>query len=195
MKQTEKLDLILRELYKLRFDGHVYALKDICKENNIPIEPVNEVRALASRLKDDGYVNATFTFDDSLVEITSYGVEYCEEDSYTYKNHSIITNNYNLSITNSPNANIISNSSNVNISIANYAEIKNKFEQIREAIESENITEEAKNDLIECLNEVEILVDSEKKPKFAFKQLLEIGSSIAGVGSLIVELGKLIFGK
>ena len=191
MKQSEKLDLLLRELYNYKFDGHVYSLKEICQEKNLPIEPYNEVRTLAHRLIDDRFITGNFTMDDCVAEITSYGVEYCEENSYTYRGHSIITNNYSISISNSPNANIVSNSSEVNIIITNHAEIKNKISQIKDEISS--LSHESKEDLLQCLEEVETTIEAGKKPKFSFKQLLEIGSSISGIGSLILELGELIF--
>jgi hypothetical protein len=51
-----------------------------------------------------------------------------------------------------------------------------------------------KENLVECLEEVETAIDAGKKPKFSFKQLTEQGSNIASVGSLLVDLGQLIFG-
>lgn len=195
MKQSEKLDLILRALYQLRYDGNFHSFKSICETQNIPVEPQNEIRMLAHRLKDDGYINAVFTRSDAAAVLTSYGIEYCEEDSYSYKGHSIITNTYNLTISNSPNANIVSSSTNVTIQIANHAEIKNKINELRKTVQSNaDISDKKKQDLIDCLEEVETSIDAGKKPKFSFKQLTEQGSNVAGIGSLLVDLGQLIFG-
>lgn len=191
MKQIEKLDLILKSLYELRFEGF-YSLQEICQDKQLPIEIHSELRMLAKRLESDHFINANYTFDDCLAQITSYGIEYCEEDSYTYKGKSIITNNYNLTITNSPNANIVSNSTDVKIIINNHGEIKNKINQIRDEVS--HLSHEAKEDLLECLEEIETCIDAGKKPKFSFKQLLEIGSNISGIGTLILELSQLIFG-
>ena len=37
-------------------------------------------------------------------------------------------------------------------------------------------------------------LECDKKPKSSFKHLVELGAGISGIGSLIIELGKLIFG-
>ncbi|SHH92901.1 Alpha C protein N terminal [Flavobacterium sp. CF108] len=191
MKQTEKLDLLLRELYKHKFDGHVHSLTQICEEKDLPIEPHNEVRLLAHRLIDDGFITGNFTLDDCLAEITSYGVEYCEDDSYTYKGSSLITNNY-ISISNSPNSNIVSESKNVTINFTNYSSIKGKISEIKDAINSATLDDETRTDLLDCLEEVETSIDAGKKPKFSMKQLIEIGANVSGITSLIVELSQLL---
>lgn len=195
MKQSEKLDLILKALYQIRHDGFYYSIESICEANNIPVAPHNEVSMLAHRLNNDGYIKASFTKSDTSAILTSHGIEYCEEDSYSYQGHSIITNTYNLTISNSPNANIISGSKNVNIQIHNYSEIKKKISEVRDAIENnDGISKDKQKNLVECLDEVETLIDADKKPKFSFKQLTEEGSNIAGIGSILIELGRLIFG-
>ncbi len=193
MKHTEKLDLILRELYKYKFDGNNYSLKEICEEGTIQINPLNEVRIIAKRLERDGFINADFTFDDCFVEINSYGVEYCEGDSYTYKNESLITNNYNLSISNSPNANIVSSSNNINITISNISEIKDKINEIRNVINSLEEENEIESDLKDCLIEIETIIESNRKPKITFSKLIELGADFSSISGLILELGKLIF--
>ena len=195
MKHTEKLDLILRELYKFKFDGNYYLLEKIFEDGIILIDGNDEITKTAKRLEGDGFINATYTSDGCFVEINSFGVEYCESDSYTYKNHSIITNNYNLSITNSPNANIVSSSNEVQIIITNQAEIKNKIKEIKESLDLSEVENDLKLELKDCLSEIETCLEADKKPKFAFKQLLELGSDFAGISALILELGKLIFIK
>ena len=195
MKQSEKLDLILRVLYQYRHDGQHHAIEAICEIQKIPVEPHNEVRALAHRLQDDGYIKATFTKGATLALLTSHGIEYCEEDSYAYRGHSIITNTYNMTISNSPNANIVSGSSNVNIAINNYGDIKTKIEEIRQAVNNDTeVAATKKQEIKDCIDEVENNIDAGKKPKFSFNALAHLAGSVSEIGLLVIELGRLIFG-
>ena len=195
MKQSEKLDLILKTLYNYRQDGRYFSIEEICKSQNIPVEPKIELRMIVKRLEQDGYIRAIYTNSDISAVLTSHGIEYCEEDSYANKGHSIITNNYNLTITNSPNANIVSSSDNVTILINNYSNIKNKISEIRDTIKRDTtISQNRIQDIIDCIDEVETAIDSGKKPKFSFSSLVELTSNIAGIGSLVIELGELISG-
>jgi len=155
MKQSEKLDLILRELYKYKNDGRHHSIGLICKALNILLDSDLEMGNLASRLKTDGLINATITIGDSLAELTSSGIEYCEENSYSYSGQSIITNNYNISVVNSPNSNIVSQSSNVSIT-QSINEVNQTIEKIRETIASDSTIEMYKADeILECLNEIQ----------------------------------------
>jgi HEPN domain-containing protein len=192
MKQSEKLDLILKELYKHKHDGKFHSISEICNYLKMSVIENEEIFSLAQRLKNDCYINLQFSHDDAFASLTSYGIEYCEEDSYTYKGHSIITNNY-INVTNSPNANVVSNSSNVTITITNYGEIKNKITEIKEAVGK--LTDETiKQEVLDCIEEIETNIEAGRKPKFAFASLINIAGSLSGVGLLIIELGKLIFG-
>jgi len=192
MKQSEKLDLILKELYKHKHDGLYYSITAICEELNIDVAPHIEVPNIAHRLKNDGMINTIFTRDDASASLTSYGIDYCEEDSYSHTGHSIINNNY-INVTNSPNANVVSSSSNVAISITNHGDIKNKINEIRSA--TEKLTDQGKKqEILECIDEVEAGIDAGKKPKYAFSSLSHMAGSLAEVGLLVIELGKLIFG-
>lgn len=195
MKQSEKLDLILRTLYQYRHDGRYYSIESICETQHITVEPRNEVRMLAHRLKDDGNIKVMFTKSHTSAILTSYGIEYCEEDSYAYKGHSIITNTYNLTISNSPNANIISNSSSVNIAINNYSDIKTKIEELKRAVNrAPEIDVKKKEEIIDCIEEVENNIDAGKKPNYSFNSLAHLAGSLSEVGILIIELKNLIFG-
>ena len=100
-----------------------------------------------------------------------------------------------MTITNSPNANIVSKSNNVTIQTNNYGVIKNKINDIREALKSDiSIPQDKIQDIIDCIDEVETSLESGKKPKFSFSSLVELTSNFSGIGSLVIELGKLIFG-
>jgi hypothetical protein len=190
MKQSEKLDLILRDLYKYKNDGHHHSIGLICKALNIPLDSDLEMGNLASRLKTDGLINATITIGDSSAELTSSGIEYCEENSYSYTGHSIITNNYNISVVNSPNSNIVSQSSNVSIT-QSISEVNQTIEKIRETIASDSTIEMCKVDeILECLNEIQECIKNNQKPKYAIKSLLEIAGGISSIASLVMTLGQ-----
>lgn len=194
MKQSEKLDLILKGLYKYKKKDSYPTIENICKEQNIPTDSDNEIRMLAHRLNGDNLIDARFTKSDTLVSLTSHGIEYCEENSYSIKGKAIIENMYNVTISNSPNTNIVSNSTNTSIQIKNSSEIKNKITEIHKSIEKNNeISIQEKENLFNCLEEIKTSIEIGKKPKFSFKQLTELGSNVAGISSLLIDLGKLIF--
>jgi hypothetical protein len=115
MKQSEKLDLVLRGLYEHKDDGLYWPISDFLKA--IGFQPkFEELWRLAIRLRDDNYVQDPISdVQDVLCKITSYGIEYCEESSYTYVGKSIITNNYNISIGENKNLSVVSDSQNVSV--------------------------------------------------------------------------------
>lgn len=190
MKQSEKLDLILRELYKHKNDGKYYSIGFICQSLNIPLDSVLELNKLAHRLKDDGFIKTMFTRNDCSAELTSYGIEYCEEDSYSYSGHSVITNNYSISIVNSPNSNIVNQSSNVTIT-QNASEVHKVIENIRETVATDSsIDKEKATEIIECLNEIQESLKNNKKPKFAIKSLIDLTGGISSIASWITILGQ-----
>lgn len=190
MKQSEKLDLILRELYKYKNDGKNHSLGFICQSSNIPIDSDIEFYKLANRLKKDGFISASFTHNDCFADLTSYGIEYCEENSYTYKGHSIITNNYNLSIVNSSNVNVVNESTNVTIS-QNINEANQAIENIKKIIATDNTIEKEKvTEILECLNEIQESLKNNQKPKFSIKYLIDIAGGIASISSWLTVLGQ-----
>ncbi len=116
MKQSEKLDLILRFLYDRKFDGYHYNLSGILEENGINSN-LDEAFALGKRLERDGLIEGFGTEEGGMsVCLTTDGIDYIENDSYSNKGHSIITNHYNYSISDSNNTNIVHDSSNISIS-------------------------------------------------------------------------------
>lgn len=190
MKQSEKLDLILKELYKYKNDGKYYSIGWICESQNIPIDSILELNKLAHRLKDDGYINTMFSHNDCNAELTTYGIEYCEGDSYSYSGNSIITNNYSISIVNSPNSNIVNQSNNVTIT-QNINEASKAVEKIRETISLDNTIDKQKaTEILECLNEIQDSLKNDQKPKFAIKSLLDIASGISSIASWVTVLGQ-----
>jgi len=190
MKQSEKLDLILRELYKYKNDGKYYLIGWICQTLNIPVDSFLELNKLAHRLKDDGFITPLFTHNDCSAELTSYGIEYCEENSYTYSGHSIITNNYSISIVNSPNSNIVNQSNNFSIS-QNISEASQAVEKIRESVSIDTtIDKEKAAEILECLNEIQDNLRNNQKPKFAIKSLIDLAGGISSISSWVTTLGQ-----
>ncbi len=146
MKQSEKLDLILRELYKYKNDGKYYSIGWICQTLNIPTDSILELNKIAHRLKDDSYINTIFSHNDCQAELTTYGIDYCEEDSYSYSGSAIINNNYHINVENSSDTTIVSQSENIQIG---KAEIKSGLNEITDSVNSDSdIPENSKKDLL-----------------------------------------------
>ncbi len=190
MKQSEKLDLILRELYKYKNNGKYYSINVICQALNIPIDSSLELNKIAHRLKDDGFINPIFTHNDCSAELTSYGIEYCEENSYSYSGNSIISNNYSISIVNSPNSNIVNQSSNVTIN-QNISAASQAVEKIRDTISTDTTIDKQKaSEILECLNEIQDNLKNNQKPKFAIKSLIDLAGGISSIASWVTILGQ-----
>lgn len=194
MKQSEKLDIILKELYKYKFDGKYHDIGLLLTNLNIDFEPYNELGMLGKRLETDGLIKTIWTRQGPSACLSSKGIEYCEETSYSNSN-AIINNNYNISLQNSNNSNIITSSNNITINY-NYKQIEEVINKIKKGIiNEETLDENSKTDLIECVEELHSVVKNEGKPKITYNALLENTSNFAGIGSLVLELGKLIFGN
>ncbi len=186
MKQVEKLDFILNFLYSKKFDGNYYGVADILMEKEVRIN-FDEAFSLGKRLSDDGLVSFMGTFDEALVSLNSYGVDYVEGDSYSHRGQSVHQNNIN--ITGSTNTNILQNANNVEITqLNNQTEeiinlIKNHLDKLE--IESQKLTE-----IYECLEEIQASSDKNIAPKFAFRSLLTMTSEISSLGSLLLTLSQ-----
>lgn len=190
MKQSEKLDLILKSLYEKRFDGKYYEISKVLSEYGININSEEEY-ALGKRLEQDRLVKLEDVEERVAACLTTHGVDYIENDSYTYRGHSVITNNYNISVSGSTNTNIVQSSSNVSISqTAN--ELDEIINKIVAKLDSETIEPQKLNDILDCLNEIKESVRNDIKPKFAFRSLLTMTSEISSIGSLILALGQII---
>jgi hypothetical protein len=192
MKQVEKLDLILRDLYNHKHDGKYYSIGEIVQR--LKISDVNdiELKSLAHRLKNDGHIKAMFTHYDVSAALTSEGIDYCEGSSYSYGGNSIITNTFHMEISNSPNANIVSQSSDVNIQITTN-EVSDTIKKIIDAVQNnKSVDEQTKQEILECVDEVKTVVDAGKKPKSALASLVHMAGSLAEVGLFVMELARLL---
>jgi hypothetical protein len=189
MKQSEKLDIILRALYETKDSGRHTSIYEICKKLNIPLA-IDEGKRLAHRLQNDGYVKATFLHHDSLLILTTHGIDYCEQDSYTYSGNAIIKNQYNISVVNSPNSNIVNQSQNVTIN-QNYSEIQKTINTIRETVKQDaTVDPNTLLEILECLNEIEESIKNGNKPKFAIKSLIGLVGDISSITGLAITLAQ-----
>lgn len=195
MKQSEKLDLLLKGYYAKKSTYSLYFPDQILKENNIPYTDNREAFQLAKRLSDDGFITAQGISGLRIRgKISSKGIDYVEGDSYTHKGSSIISNYYNTTVSNSSGVSIVNSSDNVNVSISKIIEINKKIEELLQEISSNDaISMEDKVEIQDCIDEIRISLANDKKPKYSFKSLLEMTSDLAGISSLVVEIGKLIF--
>ena len=138
MKQTEILDLLLKGLYEEGKDKFC-SLGMIVNKYNIPINTIDELRRLAKRLESDGLVkNPIYTRSDITVYLSSYGIDYCEGDSYTYRGKAIITNHYNINIENSSDTMIVAQSENIQLNTTK-AKLESELNSILEYINNSEI--------------------------------------------------------
>jgi hypothetical protein len=189
MKQTEKLDAILKFLYQNRFNGKHYLVDCIMDELNIFYNGKEEAAELGKRLASDGFVDSNpISSGRILVTINTHGIDYCEGSSYSFKNISLISNNYNIN--NSPNSNIISQSENVSIT-QDFGNINKTVDKIIDIIQKDKTVEVKKiNEILECLAEIQETINNNKKPKFAIKYLLNITKGISSIASWVKILGQ-----
>ncbi|HPC99155.1 MAG TPA: hypothetical protein P5257_10490 [Bacteroidales bacterium] len=190
MKQTEKLDILLRCLYKFKYDGKYHSIQTILSEEGIEVNR-EEAYSLCKRLYSEGMIEMVSTKEDVSAEITSYGIEYCEGDSYTYSGSAIINNNYQITVTNSPGANIVNQSSNIKINsqINNISELIDKILQTIE--NDDSIDLKKKMDINECAAEVKNNLKNGQIPKFGIRNLISLIGDISSVSSLIMTLIKM----
>jgi len=192
MKQSEKLDLILKGLYDYKDTGKYHSLIGVCNAINIPLA-LEEWNRLAHRLKDDGYVRTIFNYDDCMLQLTTYGIDYCEQDSYTYSGNAIITNTYNINVENSSNINIVSQSTDVKITLETKNEADKKIELLLKKLsELTEIDNDLKTDIFDCVKDIQNkLRQNEKVPKYSLKGLIDLTSKVASLSSLGVGIAQL----
>lgn len=189
MKQTEKLDLLLKGLYEFRFDEKYYDIEEILSNVGVPINNA-EARLLGRRLEQEGLIKYLPTQDAARATLTSEGAEYAESDSYTYQGQAVINNNYNITITNSPGSNVVSNSQNVNISTQIHT-LTSLIDQIISLVEKDDsISLNRKEDIRSFALEISNNLKSGHVPKFGITNFLSVISDISSVASLALAIGQ-----
>lgn len=128
--------------------------------------------------------------DGPYAELTTHGVEYCEGSSYSFSGSSVVTNNYSISINNSPNSNGINQSANATIN-QNLDVANEMVEMIRNEISTDrSIASERINEILECLKEIQDSATTGKKPKHAVRSLLNLGSDISSIAGYLTTLAQ-----
>lgn len=149
---------------------------------------------MAKRLESDNYIERPGNISKA-VRLTSYGVDYCESDSYTYSGRSVITNNYNLTISNSPNAVLNNQSPNSLIISQSSAEIHKILEQISEALKNDLTIDSGTKSIIQSsITEMDAEVKAGQITKNSLKKFLDKSSKVSSIGSFIINLIRLISG-
>lgn len=191
MKQVEKLDILLKELYKHRSSNQYVDPEEIYDSLNIEISE-NEQILIIERLRELGLIKTFSTKDGNGAKITSSGIEYCEEDSFSEKGSPVITNNYQYSIHHSPNSNIVSHSTGVNIG-SDIQEINSLLNNIISRLNNDdNVDATREKEIKECIEEIKNNLDKKNIPKFGVRTLITLLSNISSVGSFAVSLSKFI---
>lgn len=176
MKQSEKLDVILRYLYERRNNRVEYSIATILEESGIAVDYI-ELARLANQLRTDRLIELNVLSEKlKKARITSKGITYCEEGSYSNKGKGqTVVNNYH--IIDSPQANIVVGSSQVTINQEQHDKAENIINEIRKTISHDQTVDLLmKKEILECLTEIESGIANKKAPKFAIKSLLGMGS-------------------
>jgi hypothetical protein len=165
MKQSQKLDIILRKLHEYRHERRTIMLIPLLQELNI-YEGEEEANRLAKRLNDEGYAKITRIAAGTLLEISTYGIDYCEEDSFSKPGISLLSNSYHISGSN--NTSIIIDSSHVNVQQLNNhkQEAYDLINDITKGLnEVSEISPTQKQDISENLQDIKEKIDQNKLPK------------------------------
>jgi len=183
------LDVILRYLYERRNNRVEYSIAAILEESGIQVD-YNEMARLANQLRVDGLIDLNVLSSKlKKAKITSKGITYCEEGSYSVKGKTVI-NNYH--IVDSPQANIVVGSSQVTINQEQHEKAHAIIKEIQEKISHDQAVDLLmKREILECLTEIEAGIENKKAPKFAIKSLLGMASDISSISSLALNLAQL----
>lgn len=190
MKQPEKLDFILKELfstYKTTGDlWHGRDIQTIFKDKGLIISS-DEADALGARLDSEGLIIGNPTKSGFYPRLTSQGIEYIEEDSFSKRGTPVTHLSFNIN--NSPGANIIHSSSNVSINTTS-KEIVEILEKIYAAVQvSSEVDEELQRETLGRIDEIkEHIIATERIPNFALNDLLSKASDIVSIASFLISL-------
>jgi len=190
MTHKEKLDKVLYLLYPYRFNNSLLALRELMSKEEIHFGK-NEPLIISQRLKEDGFIKSTETLGGEVyVKLTSYGIEYCEEESYSLPNKSVI-NLFNIS--NSPSSTVIVGDGN-SIEYTNTDKIQNSISELKvRIVESEELTEVIVKEIGECLDEIDDKVKRKQRiPKMLVKGLLSTSADMITIHPYVQKLVDLI---
>lgn len=192
MKQSEKLDRMLRYLYDHRFDGQRYMLKHVVGQLKLDIG-WPEAIALAGRLEADNFVDSIkMAGGERLMEITTYGVDYCE--AHSYGNAELPLANYSpVFIQQSSNVVVMQGSPGARVNNASpYAELVDTI--VKAAEGDQSITPTALSELRQMLDEIKASLAGGTVPRTTTKVLIERFGALSSIGSFVTQLASMILG-
>ncbi|CCH02036.1 hypothetical protein FAES_4036 [Fibrella aestuarina BUZ 2] len=189
MKQSEQLDLLLRLLYEQ--PGRHGNPVDLFDTQGISID-TDEAQTLIDRLIEENLIVREQQFGSyQPVRLKSQGIEFVEGTSFAQKGTPIVNHNTNYQISHSTNANIVIGSTNTTISQQAESATKQLLENIRKAVSNDPIvTDSQRQDIVDCVDDVQAGIETGRIPKTAIKQLLDSGSKIASISSFVINLGR-----
>lgn len=192
MKESEKRDLILKQLYEKKHDNFSM-LKGIMEYLHI-YESEEELNRIANRLDKDNYADIKRISHGVMIKISSLGIDYCEQDSYSHPGHPVINLNFS-GVFNAANMIMGANNSNNHQSVTITSEAESLIKKIQESIQqSTEIDEESKGALMECIGDIDDKVkDNKKISKYQWSALLNNTAGLTQVSSFAIQLAQ-IFG-
>ena len=190
MTEKEKLNAVLQKLYELRDDGNYHDLAEIMVSAGFHFG-LEEERRIAENLRNRNLIRSFPNKESVPCRITSEGIEYVENSPVAPSS----SNSFGaISIFGSTNVNVILASSHV-ITNQNYQnEALKLINQFKEELKREStLSQEELDELKECIEEIENKIQQQKKvPKFVFDTLLSRTANWAALGSLAIEIGKVL---
>lgn len=95
------------------------------------------------------------------------------------------------SISNSSNASIVAYSDNVNVTQHYNDESKQLLKRIREIASNDMaIDQKQRQEITDCIDDVEAGIETGRIPKVSLKQLLETGAKISSISSFAIKLAE-----
>lgn len=186
MKETEKLDIILRGLYEYRGKGCWMTPRDF-----IPDLTFEDQYRIARWLDDHGYVISAMTQDSCMLKISTDGMMYCEGDSMSHPGSPITLITYVQTI-NSPGSTIQVGIQG-QVLYPNITEIQSQIDAIRKEIEGlYGINTNMVSEIGHCLDEIAVKVEDRKPvPGFIWDWLGRI-DTITSLADKVASLHSLI---
>jgi hypothetical protein len=146
-------------------------------------------------ITSDGNFQAFYETDEErdkdLMEIQEIIASNSAKNSDSKKSDSV-----NINVADSSNVNIVSGSSEVNITQELKNDVNQKIDEIlSELTKVNNVNTELKEEVTDCVNDIHDKINNDKKiPKFTIKSLINLTSQISTISSLGLSLAKLLGG-
>ena len=89
MKHSKLLDRVMELLYGLKDEDSSFDLGNLLSKHEIHISEAEMIR-VARRLEEERFANVQIHTQGALIDLTSQGVQFCEESSFTKVAYPII---------------------------------------------------------------------------------------------------------